>query len=70
MCNKKLILLNHYFCGLNNSKDRVALLELQVVGTAPCDRALNEIVTHPDDHMGHDITQLDFFDGSTQLVSG
>jgi hypothetical protein len=30
----------------------------------------NEIVTHPDDHMGHDITQLDFFDSSPQLVSG
>jgi hypothetical protein len=64
------ILLNHYFCGFNNSKHRVAFLELQVVGTAPCNGALNEIVSHPDDHMGHDITQLDLFDSSTQLVSG
>ena len=69
MCSK-LILLNHYLCGFNNSKHCVALLELQIVGTASSDGALNEIVTHPDDYMGHDITQLDFFDGSTQFISG
>jgi hypothetical protein len=51
MCSKKLILLNHYLCGFNNSNHRVALLELQIVSTAPCDRTLNEIVTHPDDHV-------------------
>ncbi len=45
MCSKKSILLNHYLCGFNNSKRRVAFLELQLVGTAPCVGALNEIVT-------------------------
>src|SRR5215831_1133456 len=33
--------------------------ELQLVGTAPCDGPLKEIVTHPDDHIGHRITRLD-----------
>jgi hypothetical protein len=70
MCSKKLIVLNHYLCGSNSTKHRVALLELQLFGTAPCDSALDEIVTHPDDYMGHDIAQLDYFDSSTQLVSG
>ena len=41
--SKKLILLNHYLCSFNNSNHRVALFELQLVGTAPCDGALNEI---------------------------
>jgi hypothetical protein len=67
MCSENLIRLNHYLCGFNNSNHRVALLELQLFGAAPCDGALDEIVAHSDDHMGHDITQLDFFDSPRSL---
>jgi len=35
------------------------LLELQLVGTAPGDGPLKEIVTQPDDHIGHRITRPD-----------
>jgi hypothetical protein len=70
MCRKKLVLLNHYLGGFHNDKHGVAFVEFQLVGAAPCNGALNEIVTHPDDHMGNDITQLDLFDSSAQLVPG
>lgn len=63
------ILLNHYFRGLHDGTDRVANLELQLVGTTPCDGALDEIVTHAHHDMGHDVAQLDFLDFSAQLVS-
>ena len=63
------VFLDHYFGGLDDSSDRVALLEFQLIGAAPGDGALDEIVSHPDDYMGHDIAELSFFDFSTQLVS-
>ena len=70
MCNeRKSVFLDHNFGGFNDSDDVVALLELQLVGAAPCDGAFNQILAHPDDYMGHDVAQLDFFDGSAQLVS-
>jgi hypothetical protein len=37
--------------------------------SAPRDDAFNEVVPHVDDHMSHDVAQLDLFDRSTELVS-
>jgi hypothetical protein len=67
---KRSVLLNHHLGGFDHSRDRVALLELEFVGAAACDGTLNEIVSDPHDHVGHDIAELDFFDFSTQFVSG
>jgi len=64
------VLLNHYFGGFDHSCDGVALLELEFVGTTAGDGTLDEIVPDPNDDMGHDIAQLNFFDFPTQLVSG
>lgn len=61
------ILLDHYFGGLDNCGDGIALSELEFVGATPGDGTLKEIVTDPHDHMGHDIAQLNFFDFAAQL---
>jgi hypothetical protein len=54
----------------NDGSDRIALLEFQLVGATPGDGALYKVVADADDHMGHDIAQLNFLDFATQLVSG
>ena len=64
------ILLNHYFGCFHDGEDSVTLLEFQFVGTAACDGTLDEVVPNTHDDMRHDITQLHFFDGPTELVSG
>ena len=67
---RRSILLDHDFSGLNDRGDRIALLELQLVGAPPRDGTFNEIVAHTDDHVGHDIAQLNFLDFAPQFVSG
>ena len=44
------ILLDHYFGGLDNCGDGIALSELEFVGATPGDGTLKEIVTDPHDH--------------------
>lgn len=48
----------------------VSPFELEFVGAAASDGALNEVVPDPNHDMGHDVAQLKFFDFSTQFVSG
>jgi hypothetical protein len=67
---KRSILLNHHFSCFDHGGDRVALLEFEFVGAAASDGALNEVVADPNHDMGHDIAELNFFDFSTQFVSG
>jgi hypothetical protein len=69
MCNDSSVFLNHYFSSLNDCEDRVSLFEFQFVSAASSDRALDKIVSYPHDDMGHDITQLDFFNCSSEFVS-
>jgi hypothetical protein len=64
------ILLNHHFGSFDYGRDRVTVLQLQFLGTAAGNGAFDEIVTDSHGHVGHDITQLNFFDLSTQFVSG
>jgi len=64
----KSVFLDHDLGGFHDRDDLIALVELQLFGAAPCDGAFNQILAHPDDYMGHDVAQLDFFDGSAQLV--
>lgn len=59
------VLLNHHFGGFDNSGDGIALLELEFVSAAAGDGTLNETVADTDDHVSHDIAQLNFFDFST-----
>jgi hypothetical protein len=66
---KGSVLLDHHFSSFDDGGYRVALLELEFVSTAAGDGALNEVVADPNDHMGHDIAQLNFFNFSTQFVS-
>ena len=66
---RQSVLLDHYLGGLHYGDNGVSLLKLQLVGAAPRDGAFNEILTDADDDMGHNIAQLDFFDGSSQFVS-
>lgn len=64
------VLLNHDFGGLDHGGDRIALFEFQFVGAPAGDRTLDQIVAYTDNHMGHDIAQLNLLDLSTQFVSG
>ena len=64
------VFLDHYFRGFHDSKHRVALFEFQFVGAAPGDHAFNEIVANLHDYVSHHIAQLDFLNGSTEVVSG
>jgi len=61
----RLVLLDHNFGGLYDRSDRIALLELELVGAPSGDGAFNEVVAHTHDHVGHDIAQLNLFDFST-----
>jgi hypothetical protein len=67
---KGSVLLDHHFSSFDDSGYGVALLELEFVGTAAGDGALNEVVTDSNNHMRHDIAQLNFFNFSTEFVSG
>ena len=67
---RRSILLNHDFSGLNHRRDGIALFELKLVGAPSGDGTFNEIVAYTDDHVCHDIAQLNFLDFATQFVSG
>jgi hypothetical protein len=69
-CGVGSVLLDHYLSGFNDGEHSVTLVELQLVSTAPGDSTLDQIVAYAHDHVRHDITQLNFFDFSTELVSG
>jgi hypothetical protein len=64
------VFLDHHFGSFHDSGDRIALLEFQLVGAAPGDNTLDEVVSDADDNVGHHVAHLNFFDFSTQLVSG
>jgi hypothetical protein len=64
------VFLNHHFGSFDDSGDGVALFELEFVGATPGDGALDKIVSHANDNVGHDIAQLNFLDFSTQFISG
>jgi len=64
------VLLNHHFGSFDHSGDGIAFFEFEFVGAAPRDGALDEIISNPNDHMGHDIAELDFFNFSAKFVSG
>ena len=64
------VLLNHHLGSFDHSGDGVTLLELEFVCAAAGDGTLNELVPDPNDHMGHDIAQLNFFDFPSEFVSG
>jgi len=66
----RLILLDHNFGGLDDRSDRIAFCELKLVGAPSRDRTFNEVVAYTDDHVSHDIPQLNLFDFSAQSVSG
>ena len=62
--------MNHNLGGFDDGDDGVALLELEFIGATAGDDALNQVVAHSNHHMGHDVTELNFFDFSAQFVSG
>jgi hypothetical protein len=64
------VFLNHHFGSFDDGADRVAFLEFEFVGAPAGDGALDKIVAHTNDDVGHDIAQLNFLDFSTQFVSG
>jgi hypothetical protein len=70
MCSDASVILNHYLSRFDHCGDGVALFEFEFVGAAASDGALDEVVADPNDYMGHNIAQLNFFDFSTQFVSG
>lgn len=49
------VLLDHYFRSLNDSENRVSLFEFQLIGAAPGNGALDEIVADTDDNVRHDV---------------
>jgi hypothetical protein len=69
-CSEGSVLLDHDLGRFDHGGDGIAVLELELVGATASDGALNEVVPDPNHDMGHDVAQLNFFDFSTQFVSG
>jgi hypothetical protein len=67
---KLSVLLNHYLGRFDHGGDSVAFFELKFVSTAASNCTLNQVIADSYDHVSHDVAQLNFFDGSTQFVSG
>jgi hypothetical protein len=64
------VFLDHDLGSFDHSSHGVTLFELEFVGAAAGDGALDKVVADPNDHMSHDVAELKFFDFSTQFVSG
>ena len=56
------IFLNHHLSSFDHGSDGVTLLELEFIGTSPCDGTLDEVLTDAHDYVSHDIAQVNFFD--------
>lgn len=69
-CAVDSVLLNHYLGCFDDGKHSVTLLESQLVSTTARDGAFDQVVSDTHNYVRHNITQLDFFDFSTELVSG
>ena len=54
-----LLLFDHDFRGLDDSRNGVAYFEIHLHGTSFGNDALNEIVSDLNDHMGHHSTELE-----------
>ena len=67
---RRSVLLDHNLGSFNNRNDGITFFEFQLVGATSGDGAFDEIVPHSDDDVSHHIAQLDFFDCSTEFVSG
>ena len=67
---KGSVFLNHHLGGFDDSGDGVTFLEFEFVSTTACNDTLNKTVSDSNRHVSHDVTQLNFFDCSTQFVSG
>jgi hypothetical protein len=67
---KKSIFLNHDFGGFDDGGDGIALFQFKFVGAAACDCTLDQIFADANHHMSHHISQLNFFDFSTELIPG
>jgi len=64
------IFLNHYLGSFHHGSDGVAFFELELIGAASRDRALDQIVSDSNRDEGHHVAQLNLFDYSAQFVSG
>ena len=62
--------MDHHLGSFDDGGNGIALFQLEFVGAAPGYRTLDEIVSNPNDHMGHDIAELNFFDFAAQFVPG
>jgi hypothetical protein len=65
-----LSLFKHDFRGFDDGTDGIADLKFHFIGTAASDDALNDLVAHMNDDMGHDIAKVDFCNFTDQAVAG
>src|SRR6266550_736167 len=54
---------------LDDRSNGIALRQLQFFRTAPGDDALNNVLTHSENHVSHDISQNKLLNSSTEFVS-
>jgi hypothetical protein len=64
-----LILLQHYFGGLDYYRDLIAFLEAKLLCAAAGNYAFDLALSDPHDNVRHDVTEGDFHYSSFQLVS-
>ena len=65
-----LVFLEHHFGRFDDHRNFVSLFETKLFGATAGNYALDLVLSNLDDDMGHDVAQLNFFDFSTQFVSG
>src|SRR5437763_5123956 len=68
-CWPASIRLNHHFGCFDDRSNGIALRQLQFFRTAPGDDALNNVLTHSENHVSHDISQNKLLNSSTEFVS-
>lgn len=64
-----LVLFQHHFGGLDHCGHRIANLELHLLGAPLRDHALDQILAHVYDHMGHNAAELDFDDFAFESIT-
>ena len=64
------ILFQHHFGGFDYGRNHVSHFQFHLIRAALGNNAFNQILTYTDDNMGHNVTELKFYDLSYKTISG
>lgn len=63
------LLLDHHFRGLDDHRNAVADLEIQLFGAAPRDDTFDFVLANLNHDVRHDVAQFHVFDPATKLIA-